>query len=150
MIVHDLVDAPIDRPCASMHGVGGTVTVGTGQVCVGCNPIRGGRGRQLAEVQLEHRRMEEETEEKWMCMCPIAITINKSIEASLLFKKKIEASLSHTHTLITNNTTAQTLFVLWCSVSLPQPSSSTHQDMNWITITEPKQLTAHHCRQQSS
>ena len=46
MIVHDLVDAPIDRPCASMHGVGGgTVTVGTGQVCVGCNPIRGGRGR---------------------------------------------------------------------------------------------------------
>ena len=68
MIVHDLVDAPIDRPCASMHGVGGTVTVGTGQVCVGCNPIRGDRGRQLAEVQLEHRRMEVEagTAGKWM------------------------------------------------------------------------------------
>ena len=45
MIVHDLVDAHIDRPCASMHGVGGAVTVGTGQVCVGCNPIRGDRGR---------------------------------------------------------------------------------------------------------
>ena len=71
MIVHDLVDAPIDRPCASMHGVGGgTVTVGTGQVCVGCNPIRGGRGRQLAEVQLEHRRMEEmEEEKKSGCVC---------------------------------------------------------------------------------